>query len=44
MEELRQTLLEFQRTYNHHWISQRQGYKTPAQVRLEQSRALSRAA
>ena len=44
VEELRQALLEFQRTYNHHWISQRHGYKTPAQVRLEQSRALSRAA
>ena len=44
VEELRQTLLEFQRTYNHHWISQRHGYKTPDQVRLEQSRALSLAA
>jgi len=44
VEELRQALLEFQRTYNHQWISQRHGYKTPDQVRLEQSRALSLAA
>ena len=44
VEELRQALLEFQRTYNHHWISQRHGYKTPAQVRLEQSQTLSLAA
>ena len=44
VEELRQALLEFQRTYNHNWIIQRHGYKTPAQVRLEQSRAMSLAA
>ena len=44
VEELRQTLLEFQRTYNHHWIIQRHGYKTPAQVPLEQSQTLSLAA
>ena len=44
VEELRQALLEFQRTYNHNWIIQRHGYKTPAQVRLEQSQAMSLAA
>ncbi len=44
VEELRQALLEFQRTYNHYWILQCHGYKTPAQVRLEQSRAMSLAA
>jgi putative transposase len=44
VEELRQALLEFQRTYNNHWIIERHGYKTPAQVRLEQSTALSLAA
>ena len=44
VEELRQALLEFQRTYNHHWIIERHGYKTPAQVRLKQSQALSLAA
>ena len=43
VEELRQALLEFQRTYNN-WIIQRHGYKTPAQVRLEQSQAMSLAA
>ena len=44
VEELRQALLEFQHTYNNHWIIERHGYKTPAQVRLEQSQALSLAA
>jgi len=39
VEELRQALLEFKRTYNENWIIQRHGYKTPAQVRLEQSQA-----
>jgi len=40
VEELRQVLLEFQRTYNENWIIQRHGYKTPAQVRREQLQAL----
>jgi len=44
VEELRQALLDFQLTYNNHWIIERHGYKTPAQVRLEQSQALSLAA
>jgi putative transposase len=36
VEELRLTLLAFQRTYNQSWIIERHGYKTPAQVRAEQ--------
>ena len=44
VEELRQALLEFKRTYNENWIIQRHGYKSPAQVRLEQSQALPLAA
>ena len=44
VEELRQALLEFKRTYNENWIIQRHGYKIPAQVRLEQSQALPLAA
>ncbi|RMG38750.1 MAG: IS3 family transposase, partial [Gammaproteobacteria bacterium] len=33
VEELRQALLEFKERYNRHWILQRHGYATPAQVR-----------
>lgn len=44
VEELRQVLLEFKRTYNENWIIQRHGYKTPAQVRREQLQALPLAA
>jgi putative transposase len=36
VEELRVALLAFQRTYNQSWITERHGYKTPAQVRVEQ--------
>ena len=36
VEELRVALLAFQRTYNQGWIIERHGYKTPAQVRVEQ--------
>jgi putative transposase len=36
IEELRLALLAFKRTYNHTWIIERHGYKTPAQVRDEQ--------
>jgi putative transposase len=39
VEELRQALLEFKRTYNENWIIQRHAHKTPAQVRREQSQA-----
>ena len=35
IEELRQALVEFKQQYNQHWILQRHGYKTPAQVRQE---------
>jgi hypothetical protein len=35
IEELRQALLEFQRTYNAQWILQRHGYRTPAQGRKD---------
>ena len=44
MEELRQALLEFKRTYNENLIIQRHGYKTPVQVRREQLQALALAA
>jgi transposase InsO family protein len=37
IEELRQALLEFQRTYNEEWIIQRHQYRTPAQIRREQT-------
>src|SRR4051794_473565 len=36
VEELRLTLLAFQRTYNQGWIIERHGYRTPAQVRTAQ--------
>jgi transposase InsO family protein len=33
VEELRQALLEFKERFNRHWLLQRHGYATPAQVR-----------
>ena len=39
VEELRLALLAFQRTYNQSWIVERHGYRTPAQVRAEQTTA-----
>jgi hypothetical protein len=36
---LRLALLAFQRTYNQSWIVERHGYRTPAQVRAEQTTA-----
>ncbi len=33
VEELRQALLEFKDRFNRHWLLQRHGYATPAQVR-----------
>ena len=33
VEELRQALLEFKEHFNRHWLLQRHGYVTPAQVR-----------
>ena len=44
VEELRQALLEFKRTYNENWINQRHSYQTPAQVRRQQLQALPLAA
>lgn len=44
IEELRLALLEFQRTYNETWIIQRHGYRTPAQVRREQTAIMQTAA
>ncbi len=33
VEELRQALLDFKKRFNRHWLLQRHGYATPAQVR-----------
>lgn len=44
IEELRLALLEFQRTYNETWIIQRHGYRTPAQVRQDQTTIMQTAA
>lgn len=44
IEDLRQALLEFQKTYNDTWIIQRHGYRTPAQVRQEQETEMQIAA
>ena len=38
IEELRTALLEFARSYNETWLVARHGYRTPAQVRADQSR------
>lgn len=44
IEELRLALLEFQRTYNETWIIQRHRYRTPAQVRRDQTTIMQTAA
>ena len=44
IEDLRLALLEFQRTYNETWIIQRHGYRTPAQVRRDQTTIMQTAA
>ena len=36
VEELRLALIAFGQTYNHTWIIERHGYRTPAQVRADQ--------
>jgi putative transposase len=36
IEELRLALIAFKQTYNHSWIIERHGYRTPAQVRADQ--------
>ena len=35
LEELRTALMEFRDRYNHHWISERLNYRTPAQARRD---------
>ena len=42
VEELRWALLEFKNLYNHHWILEGYGYRTPAQARQENSLKLRR--
>lgn len=37
IEELRQALLAFQRTYNEHWLIERHGHRPPAAIREEQT-------
>ena len=37
IEELRQALHQFKEQYNSRWIIERHGYKTPNQVRMEQT-------
>ena len=37
IEELREALHQFKEQYNNHWIIERHGYKTPDQVRKEQT-------
>jgi transposase InsO family protein len=44
VEELRLALLAFKETYNRTWIIERHGYKTPAQVRAQQTPAAAMAA
>ena len=44
VEELRLTLLEFQEIYNNTWMIGRHQYKTPAQVKRQQTGALRQAA
>ena len=44
IEALREALLAFQRTYNDEWIIQRHGYRTPAQVRRQQTETMQEAA
>ena len=44
IEDLRQALLAFRRTYNEEWIIQLHGYRTPAQVGREQITAMQTAA
>jgi transposase InsO family protein len=35
VDELREALIEFKRTYNEQWLIERHGHRTPAQVRQE---------
>ena len=44
VEELREALIAFRKNYNENWIIERHGYKTPSQVRKEQSQGMLQAA
>ena len=44
VEELRWALLEFKNLYNHHWILEGCGYRTPAQARQEKLAQVAEAA
>ena len=44
VEELRWALLEFKNLYNHHWILEGYGYRTPAQARQEKLAQVAEAA
>lgn len=44
IEDLRQALLEFQRTYNEQWIIERHGHRPPAAIRREQNLKIKQAA
>ena len=44
VEDLRQALLKFQRTYNEHWLIERHGHRTPAAIRREQTMNMQNAA
>lgn len=44
VEQLREALTAFRRTYNENWILARHGYKTPNQVRAELSHPIRKAA
>jgi len=37
IEDLRQALLEFQNTYNEHWLIERHGHRSPAAIRRDQN-------
>ena len=43
-EDLRQALLEFQRTDNEHWLIERHGHRPPAAIRQEQTVNMQNAA
>jgi len=44
VEELREALLAFKDRYNHHWLIERHGYRTPAQARQEKLAQVAEAA
>lgn len=44
IEDLRQALLEFQRTYNEQWLIERHGHRPPAAIRREQTMNTQQAA